>query len=378
MKKLAFATWLVAGCCLLNGCSMIQPPSVSIEETPPYEEVTLFSDALFELGRMSVIYNAPPTKIQYTQVGDETGASHPLATGGEIQRDISEIVKSTLNSIGGKVSFIEYNPDYVINQITTGYSKFEKRAIPDIVVTGGITGFDRALETVSAGKDYSADLQFPDIQNEGDDVLFPPSELIAGAYSNSRKKGIARITVDFNLKNYETLMGLPYMTTTNSIKVQKGLNEKDLSITVFGPSFGMKGNSTKVQGRHQAVRLLVQSSMIHLVGRYMALPYWRLLGAEAEPDKFVLMQLQNTYNRLDEFDRMVKAQLWLLVHGYSLDVTGEMDEKTKQVLAEFDDSFNPEIPALTWPIFKEIYVTMPLTEDAFQRRVAINQLLAKN
>ncbi len=363
-----------AVCLLLAGCSSFAP-KMELAATAPYQEVTQFSEALYRLGQMTVIYNTPTIGFQSGNVGDNTGASHPLATGGEIQANITEIVKSTLNSIGGQVTFIEYDPAYINNQIATGYSKFENRAIPDVVVTGGITAFDRAMETISDGVDASVDLQFNNIQN-GEKPVWPPSTLLGMSYSDATKASVARISLDFNLKSFTTLAGIPFMTATNSMLVRKGLHDRDLSVTVFGPSLGLKGNTTKVQGRHQAVRLLVQSSMVHLVGRYLAVPYWRLLGKDAQPDRFVMLQLRNSYYRMNEFDRLVKAQIWLLIHGNSVDVNGQMDAKTIAALKEFDPAFDAAKPALTDKLYEAIYLGLPLDEDALQRRLTINRMLA--
>ncbi len=364
---------------LLTGCSYWSTDT-EMPFTPPYPQVSTYSEALYQLGQMSEIYNSPYTKIQSAYVGDNTGASRPLATGAEIQRDITEIVKSTLNSIGGKVLFIEYDPSYVNNQVTTGYSTFREKLIPDIVITGGITGFDRALETLSDTRDFGLDLQFPDIQSDSSGVVLPPSQLLGGTYGDSEKQGVARITLDFNMKNFRTLAGLPYMTTTHSILVHKSVREKNLSVTIFGPTFGLKGSTKKVQGRHQAVRVLVQSCMINLVGRYLALPYWRLLGEDARPDPIVLLQLENSYYQMSEFDRLVKAQIWLFVHGYKIDITGEMDAKTISALDEFSKSykqeFNPENPEIGKSLFQELYLNIPLDGKALSRRLYLNKLLS--
>jgi len=363
---------------LLGGCSLWNTDTEMVI-TPPYTQVSTYSDTLFELGKMSDIYNSPFTKIQSTFVTDNTGASRPLATGAEIQRDITEIVKSTLNSIGGKILFIEYDPSYINNQVATGYSTFREKVVPDIVISGGITGFDRALETLSDTFDFGVDLQFPNIQHESD-VILPPSQLLGGTYSNSQKEGLARITLDFNMKSFKTLAGLPYMTSTHSILVHKSVLEKNLSVTIFGPTFGLKGSTKKVQGRHQAVRVLVQSCMINLVGRYLALPYWRLLGEDARPDPIVLLQLDNSYYQMNEFDRLVKTQIWLFVHGYQIDITGEMDAKTLAALEEFSKSFNqsfdPKNPTIHKDLFQEIYLNLPLDGEALSRRLYINKLLS--
>ena len=76
---------------------------------------------------MTEIYGTGIVKIQSEDIVDNTGTSG--STGGEIQRNITEIMKSVLNTIGGSVVFIEYNPAYIQNQMVSGYSNFENKMI---------------------------------------------------------------------------------------------------------------------------------------------------------------------------------------------------------------------------------------------------------
>lgn len=187
-------------------------------------------------------------------------------------QNITEMLKSALNSIGGRVTFIPYDPAYMENSRITGYSKFENKIVPDVAVSGGITEFDRGLET--RGKNLNAGVETEPFTNIPD---WFPGETIGMEYGQGQKTSTASITVDFNLIDFQTLSGLSRMQTVNTIKVYKGSNEKELGITMFGPTFGIKGSIKKVQGRHAAIRLLSRLSTIQIVGKYLKLPYWRLL-----------------------------------------------------------------------------------------------------
>lgn len=182
------------------------------------------------------------------------------------------MLKSALNSIGGRVTFIPYDPAYMENSRITGYSKFENKIVPDVAVSGGITEFDRGLET--RGKNLNAGVETEPFTNIPD---WFPWETIGMEYGQGQKTSTASITVDFNLIDFQTLSGLSRMQTVNTIKVYKGSNEKELGITLFGPTFGIKGSIKKVQGRHAAIRLLSRLRTIQIVGKYLKLPYWRLL-----------------------------------------------------------------------------------------------------
>ena len=112
---------------LLVSCASIDPANIEVElkTAPPTVQITNYSQALADLGLMTEIYNVDVVKIQSNPIGDNTGTSG--ATGGEIPRDITEMIKSALNSIGGRVTFIPYDPSFMQNQMVTGYSNFEDK-----------------------------------------------------------------------------------------------------------------------------------------------------------------------------------------------------------------------------------------------------------
>ena len=97
------------GLVLLSSCGEMNPQNVNVElaKSAPEEKITSYSQALLDLGLMSEIYDSGVMRVQSQDIADETGTS--VTTGGEIQRNITEIMKSTLNTIGGNIIFIEYD-----------------------------------------------------------------------------------------------------------------------------------------------------------------------------------------------------------------------------------------------------------------------------
>lgn len=366
--------WLAFMCTVLltifiSSCASVNPHKVDVqlEKTAPKVKITSYTRALSELGNMSVVYDTGTVKVQCDDIVDDTGTA--ITTGGEIQRNITEIMKSTLNSIGGNIVFIEYDPSYIQNQMVTGYSDFKNKIIPDVVITGGITEFDRGLETRGKGTDASVEADFKGIPS------WFPSNNVAVEYGQSGKEGKARITLDFNIKDFQTLAGVPKMTTTNSIEVHKAVKKKELGITLFGPTFGMNGSIKKVQGRHEAVRLLVQVSMIQLVGKYLALPYWRLLGDDALPDPVVMDAISDTYYSMSPEERIGSVQQWLYLYGYDVDITGELDSKTVDALQKVDPTFTTG-SMVSEELFAKVYVNIPYDHAAIGRRKSLNIMLA--
>ena len=367
--RVLIGTILIASLPFFISCSGMDPRDVQVEmaKTAPEAKITTFTQALSDLGKMSEVFATGVVRVQCSDIADNTGTS--MSTGGEIQKNITEIMKSTLNSMGGNIVFIEYDPSFIQNQMATGYSNFEDKAIPDVVITGGITEFDRALETKDTGVDVGANASVSGMPS------WAPSNEVAINFGDTGKESKARITLDFNMKDFKTLAGVPKMTTTNSMEVNKALRQKELGITLFGPTFGLKGAIKKVQGRHEAVRLLVQMSMIQMVGKYIAVPYWRLLGDDTIPDPIVIDSVTANYYSLSPAFRIALAQQWLYIHGYDVGLTGAMDARTQAALIKFDPQFpvgSQEIPEKD---FVNLYISMPYDAAAVGRRTALNNII---
>jgi hypothetical protein len=353
---------------LVISCAGVDPRDVDVEleQSAPEVKITSYSQALSDLGFMSTVFDTGLVKIQCNDITDKTGTA--MTTGGEIQRNITEIMKSTLNSIGGNVVFIEYDPGFIQNQMVTGYSNFEDKLIPDVVITGGITEFDRGLETRGDGVDAGAQATVSGLKS------WVPSDEIGVNYGSAAKAGKARITLDFNMKDFATLAGIAKMTTINSMEVHKATRQKELGITIFGPTFGLKGSIKKVQGRHEAVRLLVQMSMIQMVGKYMNMPYWRLLGDDTLPDPVVMDNIATIYYSMGPAERVSAVQQWLYVHGYDVRITGTLDSQTEAALAEFAPEYKVG-SGISEELFTDIYINMPFDAAAAGRRAALNNIL---
>jgi len=323
---------LAASVLALSACGGVAPKHASAElkQSAPKQFVTSYSEALEQLGLMTEVYGSSVLKVQSQAVGDDTGASG--ATGGEIQRDISNIVKSTLNSIGGRVIFVPYDPAYVQNQQNSGF-KFNMYA-PDVVISGGITAFDRGLNTHGAGSDADAGFS-----PGGALISKLPSSSVEINYSNFEKSSKASISLDFIMTDFSTQMALQKMSVSNKMVVYKAMANEELGLSLFGLNYGNKGSDKKVQGRHEAIRLLVQVSMIQLLGRNMLVPYWRLLGHDARPDKYVVSQIRKSFYSSANKDRISMMQKWLILHGYPIQINGSLDRQTISAIKDFESKY---------------------------------------
>jgi hypothetical protein len=341
---------------------------VQLPESAPEAKVTSFTEALYDLGLMTEIYDTGLLKIQSNPIGDNTGTA--MTTGGEIPRDITEIMKSSLNSIGGNVIYIPYDPAFIQNQMVTGYSSFENKIIPDVILSGGITEFDRGLVTRGENTDVSAG---GEIKGLTPDL---PSNEVKLRYGAAGKTGLARITLDFNLLDFQTMTGIAKMNTVNTMEVHKAVAGKELGISLFGQTFGLKGSVKKVQGRHAAVRLLVELSMVEIVGKHLVLPYWRLLGDDVVPDKVVMDALTKYYYGLNDAEAIASVQEWLFLYGHDVPQTGQMDMATQMALKQVSSHYDGSSPRVDVDTFLDVYLNIPVTQRTLARRQKLTQLYA--
>ncbi len=340
----------------------VNPQNVDVDLNTSLPEVktTVFNDAVRQLGKANVIYGRGPLHVMTKPVFDRTGTSLP--TQGEIPQDISEMVKSTLNGFGGEILYIPYDPEFMMNTAQTGYSEWGDKILPDVVLVGGLTEFDRGLVTKEEGFDVSGAAE----------ELGIPMGL---DFEDTRKSSLARITLDFNLLDFRTFIGIPFVQAVNTINVHKGLGVDQLGFTVYGQTIGLRGNMKKVQGRHAAVRLLVQLSVIQVLGKYQNLPYWRFLP-NSEPDSVVIDALKEEFYSFQPADRIAKMQEYLYLFNKDVEVTGRLDTKTQNAIAAIKTEYNIQSKQ---PVSEEVYLALfenvPLNVKTQVRRRQVNAMI---
>lgn len=338
----------------LTGCGLNpQNVEVDLNETLPEAKVTVYQKAIDQLGLMGTVYGDAPLVVMPQEIMDDTGTSG--ATGAEIPRNITEMVKSTLNNIGGRVSYIPYEPIIESNLVAMGKSENGNKIRPHVMLSGGITEFDRGLVTTTDSSQIGINFD-------------------KGGYgvelSDSDKSSLASVTLDFNLINIETFAGIPRMQAINGIKLHKATKDDSIGFTIHSATFGASGNIKKIQGRHAAVRLLVQLSMIQIIGRYQNLPYWRLIPGAA-PDEVVIDRVLGHYYALTKPEQITQVQKLLYIHGFNVTPNGELDNATQNALQEFAHKQHLSSSNLDQKLYLALYENIPISAATRQRRESL-------
>lgn len=337
---------------LLAGCASPHKVDVALPDELPHVKTTEFDQSLRDLGLMTQIYATPQVRIMARDILDNTGANLP--TSAEIPRDVTEMLKSTLNAIGGNVRFIPYDPDFMLNSASTGYSGFKEKLLPDVVVVGGITEFDRGLE--SRGKNTDVGLDGTLKKND-----------IGAEFSYLDKTSVSSISLDFNMIDFQSLAGIPRIQAINTIRVHKALAEDSMAFSIIGNALGLKGTVKKVQGRHAAVRVLVQLSMIQVTGKYLQVPYWRLIPG-GEEDPVVIDQIVENFYTMDENTKVRKIQEYLALSGYDVSITGQFDEATQTALSKFSETSSDADGQISKETYLALFRSVPLNYETLSKR----------
>lgn len=317
----------------------------NLPKEAPTVKKTDYSDALRKLGRMTRVFNSPKIKIQTVGVVDDTGAAQ--ATGGEIPYDITEMIKSAVNSIGGSVVFIPYDPHYLSNMYKLKYTTLQNKVKPDILISGGITEFDRSL--VATGDSYDFGGEFGMGSNA-------PS----GDLNFQDRNSISSVTLDLNLVDIESMAMVPRMQAVNSVRVYKGARDTEIGFSILGVTFGVKGSVKKIQGRHAAVRTLVELSILEVVGKYLGLPYWKCLDAgSAKPDPVVLETIKDRYYFASKQEKISMVQNLLRIYGYPVRQNGVLDKTTVSALKDCKAKYTISGNKLDEKFYEQLFINAP-------------------
>ena len=112
--------------------------------------------------------------------------------------------------------------------------------------------------------------------------------------------------------------------------------------------------------------------MIQLVGKHLMLPYWRLLGPDAKPDKIIMNQIDQYYYSLTTTSIIACLQEWLYLYGFDTEINGTMDEATLEGLEKIYPNLQYTNGEVDLQTFRYVYMNIPVSILAKKRRDKFN------
>lgn len=367
-RKILRWTALVLAVATLAGCATsenaLKDAKTLMEERDadkllPVTNLSPYSLALGRFGRMLDVYKEgdPVIYMQTRSILDATNLSSPLV-GAEIPGDITEMVRTAVNRIGARVVYVPYHPDYLISQAQLG-AKFGV-TMPDFLITGALTEFDRAI--AGAGRVNSAGIEFGGGNGKvtlGGDV--------------KRTAIYSALALDLNLVSFSTQQMVPQIQASNVVKVLNFSSEDNASLGFYGDAFGFKLEGKYLQGRHSAIRTLVDLSVLELVGKATNTPYWRCIP-NGKPDPVVIDNMRNAFNGLTPQLKLGLIQVTLRKYGEPVQVTQKLDDATRQALEKVYGERHASlgsVDVMTWQGFEPLFFGVPMAWETAQTPPAV-------
>lgn len=323
MKKNLVVLSALTAILVLTGCNpgkIAKPDVVLAENSAVEEKMNKYTDALENLNEIMEVYRESGINLAIMPVENKTSAI------GKLPNDVTIMVKSAINEIGDKVHVYQYS-DNVLSSIDKLY-----------LVEGAITEFDT---TSKSKRGFNAGLHGGKGRGEYD-----------ADSSSDADDSTSTMTVDFNLIDAATGAYVPKVHTSNSIKIIKKSASNDFGFSILGSGFGLSASASKSQGVHSAIRLLVDLSMVELIGKFREYPYWVAVSG-GKVNQRLLRRMKKNFSRFPEESKAIYITHLLSVIDPSIKgQQPKLDAKTQQAVVNYktkyglmpiDGSLTPEL-----------------------------------
>jgi len=319
------------------GLFSMTKPEVEVAENSVIEErITKYTDALENLNEMTEVYGGSTINVAVAPVENKTAAI------GKLPNDVTIMVKSALNEIGGKVRSYTYS-----DQTLTSVEKL-------YVIEGAITEFD-TTNTSKSG--WNVGIRAGKGRGEAD-----------GDASADADDSISNMTIDFNIIDAATGAYIPKVHTSNSIKIIKKSASNDFGFSILGSGFGLNSSVSKEQGVHSAIRLLVDLSMVELIGKLKEYPYWVAVSG-GKVDQRLLRRMKQNFERFDNEQKSIQISYLLSLLDPSLGGgSSALDANMQQSLLNYKSKYaiTPIDGSLTSDVYIHLLENVPKLKGQMQ------------
>ena len=143
----------------------------------------------------------------------------------------------------------------------------KKEPRPDYYIRGSISQLDSSVATDEIGLGWE----------EGATTAAPDNSLLN--VTGNRRQGLSVVTVDLHLVSYPSRRVVPGASVANSMVVRSMQRRSTASGIVKLDDLGLSVRLDRLESQGQAVRNLIELSLIELVGRHRGVPYWQCLSS---------------------------------------------------------------------------------------------------
>jgi len=261
---------------------------------------TDYSSALRTVNDMITIFNGHTIHIKVNNINDAA------TMGGKLPIKLDTVVNKSFNRIGDSVIVMQsYNPKKLPKHI--------------YVINGAITEFDVVSQDA-----MSADGAAQGTHNGQ-----------SGDFNGGLSKGNKTTKLTLTLNPSDPISGnfISRTSTDNTITIEQKNSASEFGFSILGTGIGMNSSVSKSHGLHSSINVLVELSVVEVLGRLVKYPYWILTGGEANPD--VVEHLSNKFLQDSLPKKIRKISYLLALKGTGVQSTSMMNSQLKEVIKKY-------------------------------------------
>ena len=168
--------------------------------------------------------------------------------------------------------------------------------------------------------------------------------------SGEMSSRLSRLSVSFSVFNPSGI-SIPGKFGA-SMEVMYAKNGMDFGFAIFGNGLGFGSEATAMHGRHLALQMLAEFSVVQIIGRALNVPYWRV-GEQHKiyaPDNLVLNEWRQQYQAMGPLLIPYMQAACIACGDSSVAVTGQLDSATRAAFERFAKKYG--VRSRTWPSFE--------------------------
>jgi hypothetical protein len=319
------------------------------------KRVTRYENSLDQFGIMLEAYDLQSIKIQSKPIRNQTAEKG-------LPDDIRVMVETSINKIRRQITLIPYDPVYYTAEVTTGGQIV--RTLPDIVIDGGLSEFDKDM--IEKERELKAEAQV----KKGD---YGSKYDQDGGAGYQAKSGVSRLGLDLHLLNYANQSAIAGKQASNTVNIRKTQLGWSVGYYFQGCGLSFEYSLKKQQGLHSAIRLLVEMSVMEILGKYYDVPYWRCIEG-SKPDEPMCARLTEEFNDASDATQIAYLKEYLFLHGHD-DFNRETNSFDEAETKSFNDIMAKMGATNKTDLFMKLWMTVPI--EAAKKRVKDSRRLAE-
>jgi len=332
---------------VIQGC--VNQPKFTKQEQKiaiPINNDTYFTDAFKKLNRLLKLYGQPNYKFQVKTIENMTSARQSMPM------DSKAFLRTPLILHMNQLSLLAYEPIYNKYETqTTGHVYFPnmKKTMPELVINGSITQFDKGY--ISNSRNFDFDVEFGGGRGNTDT-----------RFDHDRSKSLSQIAMDLNVFKYKDRSYISGVATQNKIVISRERKKNRFGMFLNGSGLGYSKYATMQQSKDEALRILSEYSLIQLLGRLYQVPYWKCTTPNMPIDQDILDKKIAQFNSVNQ---TIKTKLIERLINFYIPATQKIDGKfSKDELTKLNtiskkNHFKSK-EILSENFYKELYINAPI------------------